>query len=757
MINAKNNLKRGFTSILALSILTTGIIEVLPITEVMAKPVRNGTVATDTKTFEVGRDAYLAYKDGKKKLTDIIPAKSHQMPYSDDKGYTGTLKLDGVTNVSEGDVRKETNVKGTSKDSDYNWTKERRSSLGEPTKPTSSKTGAFPYKGTIYAKDPLTGKELKGTGTFKQFKRADAGKKIVSMTVDNGNNMYIKDKTNTRKLSGVAVRDMTETRRLGYLSNLQKTYPGVVSPRDSYRFNYSNYPTHRNLNKWIYGEAMDYAIEAGYTTYATIAGSSKTDLSFITRFQPGNWAGKVDSATKIDNDMKAKGIASKYRKHVVKNGKFVDHDGSTYLGNKYRRGLYVDYTFKPEQHYKYKPMYEGTVKLPKYVKTYKVTVQYKGEVTAPPIADLTVAPNPTDRNTSVTIDASGSKDPQNSKLNYTITYKKKDGNDSGTIVSNSPNAKHDYTFKYVGKYDVTVKVTNKYGKSDTKTVTVDNRNISPYSGFTVSDQNIPANQIKQDKLDGYEVHQPIYIKSIAGDKDGHHDNKKLNVKYILDVEYGSEDQAPVRYEVNARNFVIDINFLKGLAGSTDDVKRVKVTQEVQDFPQTDKSNYKNGDLRRTVKTIDVENVSIKGMVDHTERMKEIRELLGVTDNQVFFNGEYFVLKAETLAIHEFQNVKVRMIIGNPSSPFSDKKEWYNLKFEGKTTSNGTAVDKWSYEETDNEFWRYQDGMAKNPNNVYFEFFGTSKFGADRKDIVPVTIGEDIQTIYDLNKAYGNNK
>lgn len=375
----------------------------------------------------------------------------------------------------------------------------------------------------------------------------------------------------------------------------------------------------------------------------------------------------------------------------------------------------------------------------------------------PPEAVLTVTPNPTNRNTAVTIDGGGSTDPHGTKLKYSISYKKKDGNDSGTIVNNSPKPKHDYTFKYVGEYKVTLTVTNEYGLTDKATVTVNNQNISPYSGFTVSDQNVPADQVKKDKLDGYEVHQPIYIKSIAGDKDGRHDKKDLSVTYKLEVDYGSEDQSTVTYDVDAKNFVIDIDFLRGLAGNTDDVKQVKVIQRVQDFPRTGTSSFTSGDIRQTVKTIDVENVSIKGKVDHTDQMKEIRELLGVRDNSFYFNGEYFVLKAETLAIHEFQDVKVRMIIGNPSSPFSDKKEWYSLQFDGQNTSNGSTIDSWSYEETSNEFWRYQDGMRRKPNDIYFEFLGTSKYGVERINIVPVTIGDDIQTIYDINKAYGNNK
>lgn len=771
----KTKLSKSLLVGMAVVMLSTSAVDALQPITANAAAKRSGNVATDTKSFEISASDYEAYQKGNKSLDSLIPKKDKIINY-DSGGYIGDLKPDKITKVTEGDVtpRATKKVKATSKNGDFNWSVARPEPLGEPIKSTAAS------KGKVYAKDPYTGKEISGNGSFSGWTRTLDKTESWTSTVNNSNQYLAKDKANTTKLrDGTQIRDIEINRRLGYLSNNNKTYPGTVSPRDTSRFNYNKHPSEaytkpkgKTLNDWLYGEAMDYAVDSGLVSSVNyIERTGGLDYpevkQLIDTFEPRGWSGTLWSARSVNDQMISLNVNKKRRENLVINNAFADHNGSITLGNQFRRGIQVYYKFKPVKHYKYKPQYEGTLTAvrEKKVNTYNVTVEYKGNVYAAPTAHLTVNPKAGNRFDNVrTLDASGSTDPQNAKLTYEFSYKKTDGKDSGTLPkSNKSTIKHE--FNYVGDYEITVKVTNEHGRTDTTKTMISVENIDPDRGFTVTDN---LNQTEEDKLEGFEIYQPIYIVNNAFDKDGEFDSQDLFVRYDVTAHYADDETRTITLtsedgygtgNKKANHFVVNKEFLDKLRKNRDDVTSLTVSQQVQDYPQTGPKNndYRTGrTFTPIVKDVSIEDVSIKGNVGHTDRMKEVHEERNTEG--VFYFGEEFILTSETSSLQEFSNVKVRIVTGDPTDRWTEKGRYYNMS----KSSTGHETEQWGIDINSDVFWSsHREDLVKAAQDqtpIYFEFEGVSKYGVKRNDLVQVNLSNESMTdVFDMNNAFGNNQ
>lgn len=802
-----NIVKKGTLGFLALTLLATGMplsdiaevnanggwkntVNTIPKNNTTAE--RNGGTAKEVREYEVSADEWNKYKKSNKTKADfdrLMKGIPKTIKYHDKQDYSGTLtaKNSGIT-AKEHDVRKSHKVDGwnviatsngkpSGKDiekttgnkskwvylgNEGDWLDE----FTSPVKPTKNKNGytGTKYTETIYGWDPQQKKYIKGTGPFEYYKQTSTKKQKKVLDVDNSAKQYVED---------AIYRNHKYGRRMGWLAYNYTTYAGRYGASlGQANLKFADPPLAVGkddpvpIKENLYGEAIDYvndakkngkdALNQDEVAHSKVTGWGNTDKSHPYGRSATTWA-KKSFVEASSQSKKRRGNVLKMHP-TIKEWVWLNDKGQT-NGNRYRKGLQIYYEFPSINYKRYKPVHRGKVTLPKIVNSYKISVTYEGTVYGPPEVGLKANPNPTDRTTATTIDAGSTVDPQTGTkdLTYEFSYKKKDGKDAGKIgTTKSPTSKIKHTFKYVGEYDVTVKVTNKHGKTASKTITVNTQNIRPTAGFTVSDKNIPANEIRKDKLKDYEIWQPVYIKTLAHDPDGSHDTENMSVMYNVTVHYDNDDINTKT--VGSKNFVIDKAFLDGIERKRDDVTKITVTQRIQDYPKTGPApgDYNNGNIIEKTKTLYVEDVSIAGRVEHTERMEEIhKERNGSVSNDLFFNGEDFVLKADTLALFEFRDVKVHMVFGDPSSPVSRTSAPFSLTYQGKTSVDN-ALDKWEYKGDSNEFWRYKKEMANNPDNINFVFTGTSKFDAVRKDIVPIRIGADINDVFDLNKAYGSN-
>lgn len=731
---------------------------------------KDGAEVVHHEKIHVSRDDYVKY--------DMHTAEGREKFFGTNKQYkdgniTGTLKYD------YGKIDKRYYKKGK-KVSKKEWSAWSSKALKKQT------AGSFPASKSVTIKDPETGQNVKGTinrvNSTLQTKTSKAKRASVNANTSRNNMLKVvrSARVNNKKKGNTLLNTTRDSliEMQGYFS----THDGGAYDKVGSASSFKKTPQAEMSVKVLTGELKKSEItkvtgvkrsettgmtartasEKFYKEGASARKSQATPFGWYIRYNnspSGSWASGTNKyGSQWDWEMyynKIPASSKDAKTHWRWAGPTTD-----WANNTNRKGVMMTYHLTDQTQYSSRVQYSGSIQMPDVLTGYDIDVYWKGKVTAPPKANLKVTPNPTDRLTTTTVDASGSTDPQTGKkdLKYTYTFKKVDGNHSGTIAKNTTSSKVQHDFKYVGKYDVTVTVTNKFGKTDKKTYQVTVNNIKPVTGFTVSDENKSADEITRDKLDGYEMGQPIYIKSKAYDNDGHLDTKGLSVKYDVTVEMldGSTKVA----KSNAKNFKMDKALFDGAGIKFDKIKEIKVTQTVQDFPNKDASTRVNGDEVKTTKVITVEDVGLKGKAEHTEDMLRLhKERIKMGSNEpvdsvgnplAFYKNEHIILKADADAIYKFKNVTADIKIGNTV------KSLGGMEYTGRSNENGTVKDNFYFKLDNSEIKSMLARYGKeDTSELEFIFKGTSKYDVPRESQIVVPLYGDVSEVYDMNKSLGD--
>jgi alpha-tubulin suppressor-like RCC1 family protein len=257
----------------------------------------------------------------------------------------------------------------------------------------------------------------------------------------------------------------------------------------------------------------------------------------------------------------------------------------------------------------------------------------------------------------------------------------------------------------LGNWEVKVVVTDPYGATgeSSKTINVVVANQPPVAGFNYTSP--------------IYVGDSIVIESIATDPD----NDVLTYKYVVKNPKGE------MFTFNSGDS--NINYLGNLTLKTNDGEQGvwKITQYVSDSKEEDEVSA----------NITVEDLGIRGKVNHTSDWEKIHLELNSPPNQ-FFSGEKFLVEA--------------LVTNHPI-------EFVNLDFKGIQTNNDELI----IGKTLNPFHPLYSGeifdkkMSESSTKLkngdaYFLFTAKWKNGITRQHLVTVQIKDDVYKSYQLYRT-----
>lgn len=329
-----------------------------------------------------------------------------------------------------------------------------------------------------------------------------------------------------------------------------------------------------------------------------------------------------------------------------------------------------------------------------------------------PTADFDIDTTPSDRLTPVLF-TNKSNDPEGDKLTYRWQYKHE--KDSGwTNMSTATNPTHE--FNKVGTYEVRLTTTDEYNASHSIIKEVEILNIAPEISISYS----PTELYEGDSTT---------ITIVATDDDF----DPIDIELFISKDGGTYEK--VFTETNAthgRSYTYTINNLDPIHY---DVRAV-VTDSFGDTGE-DELDFR------------VTPLIIKGKVTHTERWKDIHELLGNEDD-IFFSGERFILSSKVTnnsVANEEKDVEVEVTFEGVDLNDTPHK-LVEILNETSRTSAIIEHEGEMYE----EFMTDPKTQLKSDTVMYFDFKATWSNGVVKHDIVPITITDGVYDFYKLHRT-----